>query len=119
MRRDPLGADQQVDAVTGGGAPVEVSGVLSELAQARGWAPRLRGAQVHDVWQEAAGDDLARHVRPVRLHGGVLVLEASSSGWATQVRYLTADLARRLNEALGGELVSQVRVVTQRGSRPG
>lgn len=97
--------------------PEAVEGVLRGLATDRGWQQRLQGARVHEIWEEAAGQDLARHVRPVRLHGGVLVLEAASPAWATQIRYLTQDLARRVNEVLGAEHVTQVRVVTAKGGR--
>jgi predicted nucleic acid-binding Zn ribbon protein len=116
MRRDPLGSDDDPDKVRGT-SPDRVAELLENLAAARGWKERLQGARVHDVWLEAAGEDLARHVRPVRLHGGVLLLEADSAAWATQVRYLSGDLARRVNEVLQAERVTQVRVVTARGPR--
>lgn len=110
-RRDPLGGDEMADRVREQ-LPDGVDGLLHGLASSRGWEERLQEARVHEVWEKAAGQDLARHVRPVRLHGGVLVLEAASPAWATQIRYLTADLARRVNEELGADHVTHVRVVT-------
>lgn len=116
MRRDPLGADRDPDEPRSA-TPAPVSEMLSGLAQQRGWAVRLEEARVHEVWEAAAGSELARSVRPLRLHGGVLVVEAASSAWATQVRYLAGDLAKRVNEELGADLVRQVRVVAGRQRR--
>jgi predicted nucleic acid-binding Zn ribbon protein len=72
---------------------------------------------VHEVWDEIAGPQVAEHVRPVRLHGGVLVVRADSPAWATQVRYLATDLMRRANEVLGDGQVASVTVVTRREGR--
>lgn len=93
--------------------PVPLAELLTGAAASRrGWAVRLEGARVHDRWAEIAGEQLAQHARPVRLHGGVLVVRADSSTWATQVRYLSAQLAERANAVLGAGQVTQVTVVS-------
>ncbi len=89
--------------------------LLGELTSARGWAPRLRDARVHGRWSQIVGPELAAHVQPVRLHGGVLVVRAESSPWATQVRYLSAHVAERANEILGPGSVRRVNVVVAPG----
>lgn len=93
-------------------APAPLSGLLEALAARRGWATRLSGAQVHGRWAEIAGPELAAHAEPVRLHGGVLVLRVDTPGWATQVRYLTAELAARANAVLGEGSVTRVTITT-------
>ena len=113
---DPLGADRDPDALSRGDPPPALSELLEQVARRRGWDRRLEEAQVHAVWQQVAGESLARHVAPVRLHGGVLVLRASSAAWATQVRYLTGELIPRLNAALGTDLVERVTVTTAGGA---
>jgi hypothetical protein len=93
-------------------APAPLAGALEELLRGRGWERRLAGAQVHGRWEEIAGGDLAAHTEPVRLHGGVLVLRVDSATWATQVRYLTGDLAARANAVLGEGSVARITLVT-------
>ena len=114
------GEDEYPDAKPPGPVPAGVAGVLGELARRKGWLRRLEGARIHEAWAEIAGEQLARHTEPVRLHGGVLVLRAESAGWATQVRYLTAELVARADAVLGAGTVQQVTVVTGRleGSPP-
>lgn len=93
--------------------PVPVTELLSDTTAARrGWAVHLEGARVHGTWPEIAGEQLAAHTEPVRLHGGVLVVRADSATWATQVRFLAAQLAQRANAVLGDGQVTQVTVVS-------
>jgi len=95
-----------------GSDPTPLADLLGGVARKRRWATRLEGARVHGLWTEIAGEQLARHTEPVRLHGGVLVVRADSATWATQVRYLGGQLAERANGVLGAEQVTSVRVVS-------
>ena len=94
--------------------PPAVDSVVQRYAARRGWQARLHGARIHSAWPEIAGEELARHVQPVRLAGGVLVVRAESPAWATQVKYLAGQLLVRANEVLGeGEVTT---VTVQAGS---
>ena len=97
--------------------PKALDDVVHGIAAARGWSKRLRGARIHGRWEEIAGEELARHVQPVRLAGGVLVVRAESAAWATQVSYLSAQLAQRANEVLGEGEVTSVTVQLARPDR--
>jgi predicted nucleic acid-binding Zn ribbon protein len=101
--RDPGSAGQD---------PSPLAEVLDLLRARPGWAAQLEAARIHQYWAEIAGDQLVRHAEPVRLAGGVLVVRASSSAWAEQVRYLSSGLAQRANEVLGLGNVRQVTVIT-------
>jgi predicted nucleic acid-binding Zn ribbon protein len=95
--------------------PPALGDLVDSLKSKRGWGARLRGARVHQAWAEIAGEELARHVEPVRLAGGVLVVRAESPAWATQVSYLAPQLLQRANEVLGA---GEVRTVTVQAARP-
>ena len=90
--------------------PPPLGELVDRLSSRRGWQARLRGARIHSAWPEIAGEELARHVRPVRLAGGVLVVRAESPAWATQVRYLAGQLLERANAVLGAGEVHSVTV---------
>lgn len=99
--------------------PRAVDAALAAYASARGWARRLEGARVHGLWADIAGPGLAAHTSPVRLHGGVLVINVNSSAWAAQIPYLSGQIISRANEVLGEGAVQKV-VVAHRpnASRP-
>ncbi len=101
---------------TGSGAderdpkPIEVG--VSELVEDRGWKDRVRVASIIGRWDEIVGNSLAEHVVPVeyRADEKLLVLGAESTAWATQVRMLSTDLLRRLDQILGSGMVTDLRV---------
>ena len=47
-------------------------------------------------WREVVGDGIAAHAEPVKMDGGKLLVQVDEPGWATQLRYLEADLVERL-----------------------
>lgn len=110
-RADPETATP--DLVVRGDDPAAIGDLLdAAVRRRRAWEPRLRGARVHALWPQIAGTQLAAHTEPVRLRGGVLVVRADSSVWATQVRYLAAELAERANAVLGAGQVTKVTVTS-------
>ena len=71
---------------------------------------RLRmdnSAQVGGVfthWDDVVGESLARNVQPLKIEGGVLVVEAVDAAWATQFRFLEDDVKARLSERVGATI---------------
>jgi len=62
-------------------------------------------------WPRIVGPELARHTKPERFDDGELTIVADSNAWAQQVRLLSAQLVRRLNEELGHGTVRRVKVL--------
>lgn len=72
---------------------------------------------VFGQWDEAVGPHVAANARPIRLQDRCLVVEVEEPAWATQLRFLEADLIRRLRDVAGVELDSiEVRVSRRRGA---
>lgn len=92
--------------------PQSLSDALARFVDGRGWHERLRDSAVHTRWIDIAGDELAHHVTPVRLRGGVLVVRAESGAWAAQLRYLSPWLLQRAQEVLGAERVNRVQIIS-------
>ena len=70
----------------------------------------LRGPNASDAhsmgslfsrWIDAVGELVADHARPVKLDGGHLVVEVDEPAWATQLRFLEADVIARLRSVAG------------------
>lgn len=93
--------------------PQPIGRALEDLITRRRWANRLSGTRIFDVWDEVAGEEVAAHAEPVRLHGGVLVIAASDPAWATQLRYFTSDIQARANSLMGPDTVRKVQVVVR------
>ena len=59
---------------------------------------RIQIGGVFGRWVDAVGENVAAHVRPVRLDQGVLTVEADDPAWATQVKFLSGTISARLAE---------------------
>jgi hypothetical protein len=67
------------------------------------------------AWAELVGERLAAECIPIRIQGSVLIVRASSAAWAAQVRFLSAEVVRRVNQMLRREAVRTVKVVVEGG----
>jgi predicted nucleic acid-binding Zn ribbon protein len=96
------------------GDPRPVSESLEPFARRVG-APEVGSlGAVFAGWDAAVGPSVAAHCHPVSLVDGVLTVAVDQPGWATQLRYLGADVIRRLEEAVGTGLVTRIDVRVRR-----
>ena len=97
--------------------PRKVSESLDGVTGALGAPPSGVMASVFRHWEELVGPEIAAHVAPTSLRGGVLLLIVDQPVWAAQLRYLTADLQRRINAATDSDAVADIRIrVRRRGA---
>ncbi len=90
--------------------PQELGGLLGDIVRARGWEEQIRAAKLHEAWPAIVGEQLAGRSRPGRLRGGVLQVVVEAPRWATQLQYMTDQLAGRV-VAETGLPVREVRIV--------
>ena len=90
--------------------PQGVQLVLRRVLGDLGWSAGMSAGRVLEEWEEIVGDRLAVHCRPVSFEDGVLVVSASSSAWASQLRMLTPQLITTIEEHVGSHVVSELRV---------
>jgi predicted nucleic acid-binding Zn ribbon protein len=91
-------------------APRPVSDGLEQLARRLGAPSAASLGAVFAHWEETVGEAIAAHARPVSLNDGVLVVAVDEPGWATQLRYLSTDLIRRLSDVAGDGVVGRIEV---------
>ena len=53
---------------------------------------------------------MAEHCEPVSFEAGVLSVRADSTAWATQIRLLSSSLLGSIAEAVGPDVVHELRV---------
>lgn len=63
-------------------------------------------------WPQIVGEDIARNAEPTSLKEGVLRIRTSTPTWATEMSYLAGDIKERVNEAIGKQLVREVKIWT-------
>jgi predicted nucleic acid-binding Zn ribbon protein len=95
--------------------PVPITKSLDGIMKSLRGTDRIQIGGVFGRWEDAVGDTVAAHVRPVRLDNGVLTVEADEPAWATQVKFLAGTITTRLAEVAGVQ-IERVEVRVARGS---
>ena len=65
--------------------------------------------RVWDVWEEAVGEVIAVNTRPAAFKGDLLIVNATSSSWLQQLRFLKPEIIRKINHALGEVPVKDIK----------
>lgn len=90
--------------------PQPLGRVARELADNRGWSPRVAEGAVFGQWVQVVGDQIAEHAQPTALRDGVLTISAESTAWATQLRMVQAQVLAKIAAAVGDGVVTALRI---------
>ena len=97
--------------------PIPISHSLDGVVRSLRGPSRAAVSGVFGKWVDAVGEQVADHVRPLKLDERVLVVEVDDPAWATQVKFLTPTIIDRLREVARVE-VDRVEVrVDRRNAR--
>jgi predicted nucleic acid-binding Zn ribbon protein len=98
----------------GGPGPRQAAESLDRLLASLGGPRASVLTTVFASWTELVGDTVAAHAQPRSLRRGVLVVTVDEPAWATQLRWLEADLLARMAEALGEAAVTAIEIRVHR-----
>lgn len=56
---------------------------------------------VFGLWHELVGDQVARHVTPIKLDRGRLLIEVDDPAWSTHMKFLERDICTSLSHHTG------------------
>ncbi|MGB9280768.1 MAG: DciA family protein [Pseudonocardiaceae bacterium] len=90
--------------------PQPLGRLASRLVADRGWVDRVSTGVVFARWAQLVGAEVAEHSEPVSLTDGELIVRASSTAWATQLRLLQRQLIARITAGVGPGVVTRLRV---------
>ena len=97
--------------------PVPISNSLDGVVRSLRGPSRAAVGGLFGKWSEAVGQQVADHVRPLKLDERVLYVEVDDPAWATQVKFLIPTIIERLHGVAGVE-VDRIEVrVDRRNSR--
>ena len=91
-------------------APRPLSEPLRALTAALSPATTL--ARVQEIWEPATGAAIAASARPTGEREGVLTVSCEAAVWAQELELIAPQLIPRLNAALGGEAIRELRCRT-------
>jgi len=91
------------------GDPTLISDVLINLVSDRQWESGLAEGNLFAQWEKIVGSDIATHTNPISILDGVLLIQCSSTAWATQLQSVHDQLVETISSSAPGALVESLR----------
>lgn len=88
---------------------VPIGKVLQHILKDKGLASNMALVRVWDIWESTVGEMIAANTIPAAFKGNLLIVNAASSSWIQQLRFLKQDLISQLNSVLGENLVKDIK----------
>ncbi|MEW5909359.1 MAG: DUF721 domain-containing protein, partial [Thermodesulfobacteriota bacterium] len=89
--------------------PVHLKTVISRILESCRKEPDVGLVKIWDLWDHAVGSIIAENARPAAFKGRLLIVHVSSSAWMQHLRFLKKDLIKKINAALGEELLDEIK----------
>ena len=86
-----------------------IGNILSDVLNAFRLDPDLELTGIFSLWDDVVGEAVAKNARPAGFKGKILLVHVGSSVWIQELQYYKKDMIRKLNEALGKELVCDIK----------
>ncbi|GAA3708842.1 DUF721 family protein [Gordonia hankookensis] len=90
--------------------PQPLGRLAGHIAKERGWQPHIGQGTLFGMWEQIVGADIAAHAQPTTLSDNVLHIQAESTAWATQLRYMQPTILAKIAAAVGDGMVTGLRI---------
>ncbi|MGH2757945.1 MAG: DciA family protein [Actinomycetota bacterium] len=97
-----------------GGTPIRLSELLSPALERLGPKALWQESKLRKLWPSVVGAEVAANAHIVRLRGRVLEVNVTSDAWATELTYLAAEIARKLNARARESIVDELLIRRRR-----
>ena len=93
------------------GDPTLISNVLNNLIQERDWDSGLAEGTLFATWPQVVGPEIAQHTTPLSMLDGRLLVQCSSTAWATQLNLVGPSLLETIRSCAPGALVESLEFI--------
>jgi len=90
------------------GDPTLIANVLTDLIQQRQWDEGLAEGTLFATWSQVVGPEIGQHTTPLSMLDGRLLVQCSSTAWATQLTLVGPTLLETIRSSAPGALVESL-----------
>ena len=89
--------------------PLPIGSIIPKVLRSCRSAADEELMQIWDLWDHAVGKAISENARPAAFKGKLLLVHATSSTWIQHLQFLKKDMIKKVNEALGKNLVEEIK----------
>ncbi|MDE6854368.1 MAG: DUF721 domain-containing protein [Muribaculaceae bacterium] len=88
--------------------PLRIDEIIRRMIDATGMRPEYSRRSVESMWPAVAGRNIAAYTTRLYVKDRLLHVFISSASLKEELGYVRAQLARRLNDAVGADVIDNV-----------
>lgn len=82
--------------------PKSVGDLINELVKQRDWQSGLSEGEIFLKWRDVVGEEIALRCEPVEIKNENLVIQCSSTAWATQLNLVKREVLETIQKIAPG-----------------
>ena len=88
-----------------------ITDALFEYLRESGLEQSVLEVQIEEIWPQVMGETVTKLTRSVEVKDGMLIVRVSSAALKTQLFENRFELVRKLNEAVGSNIIRNCRIL--------
>lgn len=88
--------------------PRRIKGILNATLRRLGLEKRIKECAILSFWNEAVGESIASHTRPIKVYDGRMTVLVESPSWTQELTFLKNRIMERLNKRMGKEVIKDI-----------
>ncbi|MCL6472849.1 MAG: DUF721 domain-containing protein [Firmicutes bacterium] len=89
----------------------KLSDMLYQLGDGNVLKTALFESKVFSAWEEIVGSAVKNNAVPQKIKGGILFIKTKNPSWANELKVLSDNIKKRINESVGAQVVHEIRFV--------
>ena len=88
--------------------PQKIKRILNATLRKLGLEKRIKECAILSFWNEAVGENIAIHTKPVKVYNGRMTVLVESPSWTQELTFLKSGIMERLNSTIGKEVIKDI-----------
>ncbi|MCG2675566.1 DUF721 domain-containing protein [bacterium] len=88
--------------------PKRIKRILNAILRKLGLEKRIKECAILSLWNDAVGENIALHTKPLKVYDGRMTVLVESSSWTQELTFLKNRIIERLNRSIGKEVIKDI-----------
>ena len=88
--------------------PRRIRRILNATLRKLGLEKRIKECAILSFWNDAVGENIALHTKPLKVYDGRMTVLVESSSWTQELTFLKSGIMERLNSTIGKKVIKDI-----------
>jgi len=88
--------------------PKRIKRILNATLRKLGLEKRIKECAILSFWNDAVGESIALHTKPLKVYDGRMTVLVESPSWTQELTFLKSGIMERLNSTIGKKVIKDI-----------